>query len=192
MTCLATQHGGGGWSYVHRCWLSFLLMNCRCWKLQAFGFDRAPRCDLDIGDNRRRDLKEEEQVINQRLKKKVFRSDKMPPLPGINPLTTGHLVLVYLRSKQIKGSNELYLSGQNTTCKSPLSSYKTTLKQQLNGEKWDVELRHLSGFGWAMLFSCPVLGRSCQYSPYRHNMRQRLMGVANIWWVNAWRMARKH
>jgi len=30
-------------------------------------------------------------------------------------LTTGHLVLVYVRSKQIKGSNELYLSGQNTT-----------------------------------------------------------------------------
>ena len=41
----------------------------------------------------------------------------------------------------------------------PLSSYKTTRKQQLNGEQWDVELRHLSGFDWAMLFSCPVLGR---------------------------------
>ena len=48
-----------------------------------------------------------------------------------------------------------------------LSSYKTTLKQQLNGENdeiWDGELRHLSVLGWAMframLFSCPVLGRS--------------------------------
>ena len=25
----------------------------------------------------------------------------------------------------------------------PLSSYKTTLKQQLNGEQWDVKQRHL-------------------------------------------------
>ena len=42
------------------------------------------------------------------------------------------------RSKQVKGSKERYLLGQNTTCRfstwSPLSSYKTTLKQQLNGE----------------------------------------------------------
>ena len=33
------------------------------------------------------------------------------------------------------------------------------LKQQLNGEKWDVEVGHLCAFGWAMLFSCPVIGR---------------------------------
>ena len=32
------------------------------------------------------------------------------------------------------------------------------LKQQLHGEKLDVEVGHLSAFGWAMLFSCPVLG----------------------------------
>ena len=36
--------------------------------------------------------------------------------------------------------------------------YHTT-KQHLNSEKRDVELRHLSAFGQAMLFSCPVLGR---------------------------------
>ena len=28
-----------------------------------------------------------------------------------------------------------------------------------NNEKWDGGLRHLPVFGWAMLFSCPVLGR---------------------------------
>ena len=44
---------------------------------------------------------------------------------------------------------------------SSLSSYKTTLKQKLNGEKrsekWDGELSHFkSVLGWAMLFSCPV------------------------------------
>ena len=38
----------------------------------------------------------------------------------------------------------------------PLYHYKTTLVEQLNGEKndekWDGELIHLSGFGWAMFF----------------------------------------
>ena len=40
-------------------------------------------------------------------------------------------------SKHIKGSKECCFLGQNTTCKfsSYLSSYKTTLKQQLDGEK---------------------------------------------------------
>ena len=42
-------------------------------------------------------------------------------------------------SKHIKGSKQCYLLGQNTTCKflvlSPLSTYKTTLTQQLNGKK---------------------------------------------------------
>ena len=42
----------------------------------------------------------------------------------------------------------------------PFVELKTTLKQQLNGEKWDVELGHLSAAGGAMLSSCPVLGRS--------------------------------
>ena len=35
--------------------------------------------------------------------------------------------------------------------KPPFWSYKTTLKQQSNGEKWDVG--HLSAFGWAVLFN---------------------------------------
>ena len=56
----------------------------------------------------------------------------------------------------LKGEKERYLLGQNTTLdflgKFPLSSYKTTLKQHLNGEKWDLELGHLSAMGWAMLF----------------------------------------
>ena len=43
-----------------------------------------------------------------------------------------------------------------------LSSYKTTLKQQLNSEQWDKELRHLPGFGRAVLISCPVRGRISQ------------------------------
>ena len=38
-----------------------------------------------------------------------------------------------------------------------LSSYKTTLKTTKN---WDEKLNHLSVFGWAMLFSCPVLETS--------------------------------
>ena len=67
------------------------------------------------------------------------------------------------KSKHIKGSKERYLSGQNTTCEfsgwSPLWSYKRTLKQQLNSEIRDVGLRHLSAFGWAVWFSCGVLGK---------------------------------
>ena len=51
-------------------------------------------------------------------------------------------------------TREGQISGQ-----SPLSSYTSTLKQRLNGEEWDVELRHSYGFGWAVLFSCPVFGR---------------------------------
>ena len=39
------------------------------------------------------------------------------------------------------------------------SSHKTTLKLQLNGQKWDVILGYLSSFDWTMLFSCPVHGR---------------------------------
>ena len=39
-----------------------------------------------------------------------------------------------------------------------LCDYRKTLKQQLNGEKWAAELGHLPAFGWALLFSCPVLG----------------------------------
>ena len=31
--------------------------------------------------------------------------------------------------------------------------YKTTLRRQLNGEEWDVELGNLSAFGWTMLFN---------------------------------------
>ena len=43
------------------------------------------------------------------------------------------------RARNIKGSKECYLLGQNNLhifgVISPLRSYKTTLKQQLNGEK---------------------------------------------------------
>ena len=43
------------------------------------------------------------------------------------------------RSKQMKGSEQRHLLEQNATCElsgeSPLSSYKTTVKQQINGEK---------------------------------------------------------
>ena len=43
------------------------------------------------------------------------------------------------RSKHIKCSEERYLLGQNTTCEflgySHLSSYKTTLNEEVNGEK---------------------------------------------------------
>ena len=68
--------------------------------------------------------------------------------------------------------NAITVLGQNALCKFTgqsslyiyiyiyiyISSNKMTHKQQLNGEKWDVELGHLSAFGWAVLFSCPVLG----------------------------------
>ena len=43
----------------------------------------------------------------------------------------------------------------------PLFQATKPLEQQLSSEKWDIELRHLPGFGWAVLFSCPVLGRIC-------------------------------
>ena len=54
-----------------------------------------------------------------------------------------------------KGSSECYLLLQNTACR--FSSYKTTLKQQLNSEKWDAG--YLSAFGWAVSlrsFWCPL------------------------------------
>ena len=47
--------------------------------------------------------------------------------------------LIYTVSKHIKGSKELYLLGLKHSLQIfwviPLSSYKTTLKEQLNGEK---------------------------------------------------------
>ena len=42
-----------------------------------------------------------------------------------------------------------------------------------NYEKWDKKLNHLSVFGWAMLFSCPVLGRMLAW---------QLCDVTNIMW----------
>ena len=44
---------------------------------------------------------------------------------------------------------------------SSFSSYKTTLKQHLNGEKLDV--RYLSGFGWAFLLCCAGVRRLEEY-----------------------------
>ena len=42
----------------------------------------------------------------------------------------------------MKGSKERCLLGQSAACEfsgqAPVSSYKTTLKEELNGEKWDV------------------------------------------------------
>ena len=35
-----------------------------------------------------------------------------------------------------------------------------TVKWWKNDGKWDVNLNHLSVFGWAVLFSCPVFGRT--------------------------------
>ena len=55
-------------------------------------------------------------------------------------------------SKHIKDSKERYLLGQtqhaNFRGNPFFHSYKPTLKQQLNSEKWDVELKQLSAFGW--------------------------------------------
>ena len=60
----------------------------------------------------------------------------------------------------IKSSKERYLLGQNTTSEfsgySPLLSYKTTLKQQLNGEndeKWDGKL--ITYYSWLSVASRP-------------------------------------
>ena len=70
------------------------------------------------------------------------------------------------QKKRRKKKRRSHLLGQDKTSKfswySPLSSYKTILKQQLNGQKqskrkWKAKL--LSVFGWPMLFSCPVFGR---------------------------------
>ena len=58
---------------------------------------------------------------------------------------TGNNEIHIVDPNGIKGSKQRYLLGHNAACKfsgwSPLSSNKTTLKQQLNGEKWDVEIR---------------------------------------------------
>ena len=66
----------------------------------------------------------------------------------------------------IKGSKKRYLLRQmtppaNFRC-NPL--FEATTRHlnttcELNGLKKNVELGHLSAFGWPMLFSCPVLGR---------------------------------
>ena len=68
--------------------------------------------------------------------------------------------------KHTNGSKEHYLLGQNTSYKclgySPLSSYKTTLKQELNGKKTKLKwsAKTLTCFGWAMLFSHSVQSNS--------------------------------
>ena len=63
--------------------------------------------------------------------------------------------MTLFKIKHIKSSKERYLFSQNITSKflglALLSSYKTTLKQHLNGEKWDV--------GYLSAFCCPVLLR---------------------------------
>ena len=61
----------------------------------------------------------------------------------------------------LKGSKERYLLGQKT-CEfseySPLSGYKTTLKQQLNSEKrWEMRWRAKTLNHFWFLFSCWVL-----------------------------------
>jgi len=62
------------------------------------------------------------------------------------------------RSKHVKGSKECYLLGQNTRRKSSgqslLSSYKTTLKQQLNSEQW--EQKEDTYLLWVELCCCHV------------------------------------
>ena len=58
--------------------------------------------------------------------------------------------LKIMRSKHMKGWKECYLLEEEKKKKrctflgqSSLSSYKITLKQQLNGDKWDTELGHI-------------------------------------------------
>ena len=62
---------------------------------------------------------------------------------------------------------ERYLLKQNKSSEF-LSSYKTTLKQQLNGQKlWkkrDEKRNHLSGFGWASLVCCCYYCCFCCFS----------------------------
>ena len=71
-----------------------------------------------------------------------------------------------------RGGKKRYLLGQNTICANfrgnPL--YPAT-KRHLNNsqtvtndEKWDGKLNHLSVFGWAVLFSCLVLGWICVWN----------------------------
>ena len=64
----------------------------------------------------------------------------------------------------VQGSRERCLTQRANFRGNPLHYYKTRLKQQLNGEKWDAELGHLSAFGWAMQFSCPLLVRNTSSS----------------------------
>ena len=47
----------------------------------------------------------------------------------------------------------------NYSLGNPFLCCKTTLTEQLNGEKWDIELGYVSASDKAILFSCPVLGR---------------------------------
>ena len=70
------------------------------------------------------------------------------------------------RSKHIKkGWKEVYLSGQTQSANfggNPLyQAAKRHLKNSStvkHDQRWDEKLNHLSVFGWAVLFSCPVLG----------------------------------
>ena len=76
----------------------------------------------------------------QRLKENLHPTAlKQQLFTGHRNNITKELVQKQIRSKHIKGSKECRLLEQNTTCKfsgqSALSSYKMTLKQQLNGEK---------------------------------------------------------
>ena len=58
--------------------VTFLLMNCHCWTLLAFGFNCVLQCDLDIDAEGRCDLWENN-FLNQ------TETDNMPPVPEIKP-----------------------------------------------------------------------------------------------------------
>ena len=67
------------------------------------------------------------------------------------------------------------------------SSYKTTLKQELNGEKWDVG--HLSAFGWAISVRC--FGVQCWEEFCCNNSARIILNHASVisyaqpWWVSS-------
>ena len=80
-----------------------------------------------------------------------------------NSLSRQDLVLQKYDTLTQKGSNEHLFILTITVCKflgkSPLSSHRMTLKQQINGRKrWKMKAKDLTCFGWVFT-ACSVLGR---------------------------------
>ena len=69
-----------------------------------------------------------------------------------------HCFLVGVKKSYVIATSDLWLFIHASNLLPSLPTPAPLHKQQLNSEQYDVELRHLSGFGWTV-FLCPVIGR---------------------------------